>query len=389
MGHPGCNGWARGRERECDDRGCRLPRGRSVDGRGDLAKTVGESKRIGQLDGVRTLAIGAVFLHHAFGVKLLWAGVDLFFVLSGFLITGILIGAKGKKLGSYFGHFYERRARRILPPYLMLLVANSLLFGIAWMHRWYLYVFLMNFIVALQVPDPKAFDVLWSLAVEEQFYLIWPRVVFFLSETAIAWTAGGLVLLAPVLRWYFTPFFFTHWPVYTLTPFRMDLLAAGALLAILWRHKRGWIERYGGYGPLFTLGSGVGLVLLGRLPNFSTFANSSEANVWIYELCLIASVGIIVWALSGRYVGVLRWGPMMYLGRISYAIYLIHLLVLMLVGKYVGSGVGPGMLAAGISVGYAAVSWRYFEAPILFWKPRTRVRAEAEADERAITELPG
>jgi peptidoglycan/LPS O-acetylase OafA/YrhL len=353
-----------------------------------LAKATGESKRIEQLDGVRTLAIGAVFLHHAYGVKLLWAGVDLFFVLSGFLITGILIGAKGKTLGRYFGHFYERRARRILPPYLMLMALGSVMMGIGWVRHWYLYVFLMNFIVALQIPQPKPLDVLWSLAVEEQFYLVWPFVVFLLNETAIAWTAGGLVLLAPLLRWGCTPLFGSHWPIYTLTPFRMDLLAAGALLAILWRRKRSLIERYGVYGPLFTLGAGVALVLLGRLPDFSTFANRAAANVWIYELCLVASVGVIVWALSGRYVGILRWGPIRYLGRISYAIYLIHTVALALMEHFLGSRVYVGAIAAVISVGYAAVSWKFLEQPILFWKPRTRVRAEAEADERAITELP-
>ena len=74
-------------------------------------------KRISQLDGVRGLAILAVFLHHALKIKLLWMGVDLFFILSGFLITGILLSAKGQKLGSYFAHFYSRRARRILAPY--------------------------------------------------------------------------------------------------------------------------------------------------------------------------------------------------------------------------------------------------------------------------------
>jgi peptidoglycan/LPS O-acetylase OafA/YrhL len=350
-----------------------------------LAEAATQSKRIGQLDGVRTLAIGAVFLHHAFGVKMLWAGVDLFFVLSGFLITGILLGNKGKTLGGYFGRFYERRARRILPPYGVLLALTSLVLGLGWMRHWYLYLFLMNFLVALQLPQPKPFEVLWSLAVEEQFYLVWPFVIFFLSETAIAWTAGALVLLAPLLRWYFTPFFWSHWEIYTLTPFRMDLLAAGALLAILWRRKRSAIERYGVYGPPAAAGAGLGLVLLGRLPGFSTFANNAGANVWIYELCLIASVGIVAWALSGRYVGILRWGPMMYVGRISYAIYLIHTLVLLVVDRYVASRVVAGLVSAAVSVGYAAISWRYFEEPLLFWKPRSRVRAEAKAEEQAIT----
>jgi peptidoglycan/LPS O-acetylase OafA/YrhL len=350
-----------------------------------MAAAASEIRRIGQLDGVRTLAIGAVFVHHAFGVKLLWAGVDLFFVLSGFLITGILLGAKGKTLGGYFGHFYERRARRILPPYVLMLVLTTFVVGVSWMKYAYLYLFLMNFFVAFQLLHPKPFDVLWSLAVEEQFYLVWPFVIFFLSETVIAWTAGGLVLLAPLLRWYCTPFFREHWVIYTLTPFRMDLLAAGALLAVMWRRNRPAIERYGVYGPLLTLASGLGLVLLGRVQGFSTFANNAGANVWIYELCLLASVGVVAWALSGRYVGVLRWGPMMYVGRISYSVYLMHTLVLYLLEDRVPGKLASGLLAAVLTLGYAALSWKYFEQPILSWKPKIRGRAEAERDEKAVT----
>ncbi len=350
-----------------------------------MEKPAPESTRIVQLDGVRTLAIGAVFLHHAFEIKLLWAGVDLFFVLSGFLITGILISGKMRSLGSYFGHFYERRARRILPPYLALLALVSLVFGLGWMQRWYLYLFLMNFIVAYQLGQPGPLAVLWSLAVEEQFYLLWPFVVFLLSETALAWTAGGLILLAPLMRWYCTPLFSGHWQIYTLMPFRMDLLACGAMLAILWRRKRPAIERYGVYGPVVTLAAGIALVVLGRLPGFSTIANTREANVWIYELCLLASVGIVAWALSGRYVGLLRWGPIVYLGRISYSIYLIHTLALWVVQDHVRNIFGSALLAGAITVGYAALSWRYFEEPILFWKPNTHLRAEAEQDEKAIT----
>ncbi len=293
------------------------------------------AKRIDQLDGVRTLAIGAVFLHHAFHVKMLWAGVDLFFILSGFLITGILIGAKQKTLGGYFGHFYERRALRILPPYLLLLVLTSVFFGLEWARHWYLYLFLMNTLVPFKIYYLESIVVLWSLAVEEQFYLVWPFAVYRLSETGIAWMAGGLIVLAPVLRWVCTPFFRAHWHIYRLTPFRMDLLAMGALLAVMWRRHRAKIERYGMYGPIFTALAIGTLLMLSRRGGFSTAGNTREVNVWVYELSLIASTGVILWALSGRYVGVLTWAPMRYLGRISYSIYLIHVTMLVVVGRYV------------------------------------------------------
>ena len=88
------------------------------------------SRRILQLDGLRAIAVLAVFAQHALKAPL-WMGVDLFFVLSGFLITGILLDRKARGQ-SYFGYFYARRARRILPPYLLLMVVSSLLFGFGW-----------------------------------------------------------------------------------------------------------------------------------------------------------------------------------------------------------------------------------------------------------------
>jgi len=142
-------------------------------------------KRIEQLDGVRTVAIAAVFIHHTLKIKLLWMGVDLFFILSGFLITGILLHNKSQKLGQYFGHFYKRRARRILPPYALLLVVTSVVFGLAWIRHWHYYFLFMNFLLAFHIPHPQSLDILWSLAVEEQFYLFWPFAVYFLSEQAI------------------------------------------------------------------------------------------------------------------------------------------------------------------------------------------------------------
>ena len=92
------------------------------------------SRRILQLDGLRAIAVLAVFAQHALKAPL-WMGVDLFFVLSGFLITGILLERKARQQ-SYFGYFYARRARRILPPYLLLMVVSSILFGIGWAQHW-------------------------------------------------------------------------------------------------------------------------------------------------------------------------------------------------------------------------------------------------------------
>ncbi len=92
--------------------------------------------RISQLDGLRAFAVLAVFGSHAFNIRMLWIGVDLFFVLSGFLITGVLLDLKHVDIKRYFWHFYGRRARRILPPYVMLLAVTSVVFGLKWVHHW-------------------------------------------------------------------------------------------------------------------------------------------------------------------------------------------------------------------------------------------------------------
>lgn len=330
-------------------------------------------KRIEQLDGLRALAIAAVFLHHILKVKLLWMGVDLFFILSGFLITGILVNNKEQSLGDYFGRFYRRRARRILPPYALLLIVTSIGFGVAWARHWYCYILLMNFLLAFHISHPRSLDILWSLAVEEQFYLFWPFAVYFLSEQALVWTAGAIFFLAPFLRWFCTPLFDAHWAIYSLTPFRMDLLAAGALMAILWRKHPEWIKRYGHYGLALSAFSLLSLLALSRVPNFSTSANLPLPNVLIYELTLGASAGAMLWALSGRATRILTLGPVRYVGRISYTVYLIHLTIFMLVSRYL-----PGTLEiAGatliLTLLYSALSWSYLESPLLSPKKKPAV----------------
>lgn len=349
-----------------------------------MAEIQSGRERIGQLDGVRAVAIAMVFLNHLLRVKLMWAGVDLFFILSGFLITGILLGAKERRIGDYFGHFYGRRVRRILPPYLLLLLWTPVFFGVGWLRFGYMYVGLMNLLGPLGMPHPMGFDVLWSLAVEEQFYLFWPFVIFFLSERAVAGVAGVLMVVAPVLRHIGTPASYGFEGVYMLTPFRMDLLAAGALIAIAWRRRRDLIERWGVYGPVLTAAAVGAMLWLARRPGFTITANTPFARVWIYELTLLASAGVVLWALGGRGVGVLKVGWVRYVGRISYSFYLVHSMVQVVLLEGLRNRWVVAGLTLAISLGYAAVSWRWLETPILYAGRGSAVRVEAVADERAI-----
>lgn len=326
-------------------------------------------KRIPQLDGVRALAILAVFFHHAFRLKLMWMGVDLFFVLSGFLITGVLLNAKHRSLGGFFAHFYSRRARRILAPYLLWLAVASLFFGVAWIKHWYLYILLTNLLLPLHIQRPIAFDPLWSLAVEEQFYLVWPFAVYFLDERRLRWLAIALIAAAPVLRG--AVHFSQHWPIYTLTPFRMDLLAAGALLWLERERSNQGIRRWGAPVGMALAASGLaGLAILAHF-HISTDGNTRIGNAFIYESSLLICVGFMLYALAAHWVGWLRMRPMTYIGQISYTMYLIHLGVLTLMPASI-SRVASAALALCITIVYAAVSWHVMESRLLGRKPEKR-----------------
>jgi peptidoglycan/LPS O-acetylase OafA/YrhL len=116
------------------------------------------------------------------------------------------------------------------------------------------------------------------------------------------------------------------------------------------------------------------LLLLSRAPGFTTYANNATANVWIYELNLLACVGVVLWALSGRFVGVLRLTPIRFLGRVSYTVYLVHLTMMVEVARYVGDKALAAGIAAVITLIYASVSWVCMERPLL-----ERKRAVARA----------
>jgi peptidoglycan/LPS O-acetylase OafA/YrhL len=338
--------------------------------------------RIAQLDGLRAVAVLMVFASHGIRSQLLWSGVDLFFVLSGFLITGILLQERrDHSWNTYFSSFYARRARRILPSYFMFLVLTSVLFGVGWLRHWYLFAFLMNTTPFFHFAGAYSQGVLWSLAVEEQFYLLWPVAVYSLSEAAVAWLAIGLVVAAPLLRGVATAFFPNHWDIYTGTPFRMDLLAAGALIALAWRHNPISVKRFGVLGFSFAGVVAIALCLLSTHPWFQPGANTVLVNVWLYELTLLGYVGVLLWALSGRFVGPLKWKPLVYLGRISYTVYLVHAAAIVVMRKHISHSTLASLLALGATISYAALSWRFIEQPILRGGKR---QAEKDVEQRAV-----
>jgi peptidoglycan/LPS O-acetylase OafA/YrhL len=303
-------------------------------------------------------------------VKLLWMGVDLFFILSGFLITGVLLNARQQRLQTYIGQFYARRVRRILVPYFITLVLVSLIFGIAWMRHWYLYVFLTNLLLPLHIPHPVAFDPLWSLAVEEQFYFVWPFAVYFLDERHLKWLAIFLIALTPCLRFAFH--FHQHWPIYTLLPFRMDLLAVGGLLCLTYRNARQSLERWA--LPVAAISCFLGLCGLLGLSRFgiTTYGNTRTGNALIYECSLLMCMGLMLWALSGKGVGVLCLRPLTYVGKISYSMYLVHMGVLILLAGHFSAPV-TALVGLTITITYASISWYLVEKPLLDHSKKSKV----------------
>lgn len=278
-------------------------------------------KHFPELDGLRGLAILMVLAtHYAMAIptnnageraikNILthgWAGVDLFFVLSGFLITGILTDSKGQN--NYFRNFYGRRTLRIFPLYyglLAVLLLGLIAFNIAghWDHSlphlknlWHIqpWLWTYTFNIACAFGHGSAhLGQLWSLSVEEQFYLAWPLVIFLFPSRFLARICALLIALALVLRialFYYAP----HVDAYFLTPARMDSLAVGALIAVLARSRHSLnLRAYGNWAI-----AAAGLILAGRfalgLSRWITHSGTSAGAVThlgaVWDQCLIFTV---------------------------------------------------------------------------------------------------
>ena len=207
-------------------------------------------RRIPELDGFRSLAVTLVMVDHIvyawplpegalnwipLPIRFLlshgWLGVDLFFVLSGFLITGILLDEDRR---GYFSRFYMRRATRILPLALVFIAICAAAYGRPYGQYFLLAIFFCaNLAPLLSVPEPHGPVVLWSLSVEEHFYLIWPVLVLMLKRRTLAVVATTIVVGSPFLRaWAVSHGMNPETTVYELSWFRFDGLALGALLAL-------------------------------------------------------------------------------------------------------------------------------------------------------------
>jgi peptidoglycan/LPS O-acetylase OafA/YrhL len=290
-------------------------------------------KRIPQLDAVRGLAVLWVLLHNTDVYPVLhlnwlaangWMGVDLFFVLSGLLITGILLDTKQSE--GYFKNFYARRCLRIWPLYysalLFMFVVVPLLrpseahtvFDARSAPWWSYWLFLQNYLVPIPSSATGLLGVTWSLAVEEQFYLVWPLVVRFCNEKQLRKITITVICLSPVLRVYLS---FHQVIIYSNTFCRLDGLMAGAFLAIVVRSDsfqpskfltQAWVT--------FLVSAPVALVIATLYARWVAFSFTAAASVSFVYLALFSTQG---WLQK-----VLNWRFLAYTGMISYGIYLLQ-----------------------------------------------------------------
>jgi len=337
---------------------------------------------IPSFDGLRGIAILAVLLYHCHtllrGTFLEpfiiwgWTGVSLFFVLSGFLITGIILDSGSTP--RFYENFFARRFLRIWPVYWLLLFLHYFFFpalfsGFRWMlHEvqsapWVLLIFYLQNLWPVKLPG--SIGPTWSLAIEHQFYLLWTPVARILPPKRLLWAAAAMFATSPLIRLYghghLTP---TH----TLT--HLDGLAMGSLIAIglrcfawpqsAWR----WIARGG-----LVLGA-AGVVQM-----------THRGSAFTDTLLAAGFGGMLLNALLGEssarpslYCRALRLRPLLYVGKVSYSLYAFHILVFSVLWSYVDKplarfGMAGNWAIVGIrmaaAIGFAALLWHFFERPIL------------------------
>lgn len=328
--------------------------------------------RLPGLDGLRGIACLAIVIAHAgghigFDIGVLGSGVPLFFVLSGYLITGILLDAKGRP--DFFRTFYQRRALRIWPVYyaalaVFFILLRPLLMGYDgyvdlsdrqvwfWLHG-------ANWLACIHGrPLFYPMNHCWSLAVEEQFYLVWPLIVWACSRRALIVVAASLIVAAPLARWWMLAQGYgvaAEWS----TPACIDMLAMGALVRLL-------------PSPRAVLaGLAVcGAALLVWLP----------AGIASGVLSRTAFCGIFAWAVLAAVDarrGLLVSTPLRWVGLRSYAIYVYHFPVQFFVwlvwtsrGPVLVDQVAFLLLTTAATFVLAEASWRYLEAPCLALRDR-------------------
>jgi peptidoglycan/LPS O-acetylase OafA/YrhL len=360
-----------------------------------LSGSSAATRRIPELDGLRGVAILMVISFHyinnqllaasqpvgkwlAFATSFGWVGVDLFFILSGFLIGTILISNSGSS--NYFKTFFIRRLVRIVPNFYLLLVVwflvaslpsirdNYFLAGNMVIPLWSYFLLVNNIFMAVYDNlGNSALSITWSIGIEEQFYIVFPFLVFYINRKILPYILILLFVLAAIVRLQFS-----HWiPPYVLLPARMDGLSLGVLISY-WYIQNGleFFRRNAGY---LLLVMALVIFLCGVF-----YRIYGDLGVFKHSLFAIFFGGCLIFALTKReswFAYILRNKVLIWIGTISYSLYLFHYLILGLVHHIAGNTEGIGingvpdimlsLVAFGLSI---IVAWGVFkglEAPMV------------------------
>ena len=363
--------------------------------------------RIPALDGVRGLAILLVMALHfadrtAAGsvanrmyVQLAdvgWAGVDLFFVLSGFLITGLLLDAKGTP--NYLRTFWARRVLRIFPVYYLCLLAWFVLIPLLFpphshfsqnalveLHgsQGWFWSYLSNWKMGLDGQwTPLGTSVYWSLAIEEQFYLVWPVVVLMASPRTLAKICLTLIVGSLIARSYLAATDANPILIYTNTVTRMDTLAIGALVAVAVRDGEWWARLQRHVGWMFAVALGTLALLWVSIGAFAEYHPLMQtAGFTALAVLFAALIAHAVAAPVGSPIArVFSSSLLRSFGKYSYAMYLFHETIAVLVVPHLPFGEVHALWAQlarfavllPITVLAAVLSWHLFEKHFLAFK---------------------
>jgi peptidoglycan/LPS O-acetylase OafA/YrhL len=222
--------------------------------------------------------------------------------------------------------------------------------------------------------------------VEEQFYFVWPLVVFLCSGKTLKRVALGILVVVPILRAICTPFLPYEF-IYALTPFRMDTLAFGAAIAILEHEDPAFVHSRHRLAAICAIGAFVSLGPLTALPSFRRSADTLLFNTLGYSVLGLLFGATVLYALgASRGFGhaILTLRPLRYMGQISYTFYLYHLGVLVLIREHFHSTIVVALLAFGITGAIAAISWPFFESPILRWQRSAGVDESKDREIRLV-----
>lgn len=336
-----------------------------------------------QLDGLRAIAVTAVILEH---FKILPGaaayGVHLFFVLSGFLITGILLRSReaaseqGISRTHAFRQFYIRRALRIFPLY-YLVIAAALILNVHYAREYapWLLTYTINLKMASQGWFIDYFAHFWSLAVEEQYYLVWPWLILLLPRRWLVPVGLGTTAIGPLFRLYFIVAW-SFWnsgvsalPGYIATPTALDSLGMGSLVAILLSNDSG---RRQARGPMAVV---VPLIALVAVTVTAVWVPEAVKFV-LYDTTTAVFFAWLIYAASKGFGGIpgrlLRAAPLVFVGRISYGLYVYHPIVPPSV-KFLAGRLGillptgkweVFLLYTALTVIVSAISWYMLERPI-------------------------